>query len=331
MSPEQSAAPPPPPPNFWGDMPEEEYYASQGVRNSKSYFETPHGKLFTQSFLPLDPTLPIKATVFMSHGYGSDTGWMFQKICISYANWGYAVFAADLLGHGRSDGIRCYLGDLNKVAAASLCFFKSVRVSDEYKNLPAFLFGESMGGLATLLMYFQSEKDLWTGLIFSAPLFVIPEPMKPSKVHLFMYGLLFGLADTWAAMPDNKMVGKAIRDPEKLKIIASNPRRYTGKPRVGTMRELARQCEYVQNNFDKVTVPFLTVHGTADGVTCPTGSKMLYERASSEDKTLKLYEGFYHSLIQGEPDESANLVLADMRAWIDERVERYGSKCNGNK
>ncbi|XP_012852630.1 PREDICTED: caffeoylshikimate esterase [Erythranthe guttata] len=140
------------------------------------------------------------------------------------------------------------------------------------------------------------------------------------KVHLFMYGLLFGLADTWAAMPDNKLVGKAIRDPEKLKIIASNPRRYTGKPRVGTMREIARQCEYVQNNFDKVRVPFLTAHGTSDGVTCPSGSRMLYEKASSEDKTLKIYEGGYHSLIQGEPDESADLVLADMRAWIDARV-----------
>ncbi|KAL6584742.1 hypothetical protein OROMI_004031 [Orobanche minor] len=184
MPPEKPApAPPPPapPPNFWGDTPEDEYYASQGVRNTKSHFETPHGKLFTQSFLPLDPTQPIKATVYMTHGYGSDSGWMFQKICISYANWGYAVFAADLLGHGRSDGVRCYLGDLNKVAAAALCFFRSVRVSDEYKDFPAFLFGESMGGLATLLMYFQSEKDLWTGLIFSAPLFVIPEPMKPSK------------------------------------------------------------------------------------------------------------------------------------------------------
>jgi caffeoylshikimate esterase len=64
-----------------------------------------------------------------------------------------------------------------------------------------------------MLMYFQSEPDTWTGVIFSAPLFVIPEPMKPSKAHLFMYGLLFGFADTWAAMPDNKMVGKAIKDP----------------------------------------------------------------------------------------------------------------------
>jgi len=111
-------ATPPPPPNFWGTMPEEEYYTSQGVRNSKSYFETPNGKLFTQSFLPLDGE--IKGTVYMSHGYGSDTSWMFQKICMSFSTWGYAVFAADLLGHGRSDGIRCYMGSFTSF----LCFDK---------------------------------------------------------------------------------------------------------------------------------------------------------------------------------------------------------------
>ncbi|KAI4381949.1 hypothetical protein MLD38_007964 [Melastoma candidum] len=312
------------PKNFWGDAPEEEYYASQGVINTKSYFDTPHAKIFTQSFLPLEGN--VKGSVYMSHGYGSDTGWLFQKICINYATWGYAVFAADLLGHGRSDGLRCYLGDMEKVAATSLHFFTHVRKSEPYKDLPAFLFGESMGGAATMLMYFQSEPDTWTGVIFSAPLFVMPEPMKPSKVRLFAYSLLFGMADTWASMPDNKMVGKAIRDPEKLKIIASNPRRYTGKPRVGTMRELVRVCQYIQDNFSRVRIPFLTVHGTADGVTCPSSSQLLYEKASSEDKTLKLYEGMYHSLIQGEPEEDAKRVLGDMRAWIDARVERYCNK-----
>ncbi|KAL4559948.1 hypothetical protein LXL04_032094 [Taraxacum kok-saghyz] len=330
----------PPPPNlspfppattfFWGETPEEEFYKTQGVRNSKSYFETPNGKIFTQSWLPLDEDQPVKAAVFMTHGYGSDTSWCFQKICIEYAKWGYAVFAADLLGHGRSDGIHGYLGDMDKVAATSLSYFLSVRRSETYCKLPAFLFGESMGGMITMLMYFQSEPDTWTGLIFSAPLFVIPENMIPSKLHLTLYGLLFGFADTWAAMPDNKMVGKAIRDPEKLKIIAVNPKRYAGRPRVGTMREVVRVTNYIQDNFHKVTAPFLALHGTADGVTCPTGSQMLYEKASSEDKSLKLYEGMYHSLIQGEPDEAANLVLADMRAWIDEKAEKYGPKSNGN-
>jgi len=93
---------------------------------------------------------------------------------------------------------------------------------------------------------------------------------------------------------------------------------------------VARVCEYIQNNFHKVTVPFLAAHGTSDGVTCSSGSQLLYDKATSVDKTLKLYEGMYHSLIQGEPDDNANLVLGDMKAWIDERVERYGPKCNGN-
>ncbi|XP_010909636.1 caffeoylshikimate esterase [Elaeis guineensis] len=318
---------------FWGDNPgEEEYYASQGVRNDQSYFATPHGRLFTQSFHPIDRTtgelLPVKALVFMTHGYGSDTGWFFQKIAIAYATWGYKVYCADVLGHGRSDGVRCYLGDMESVAAASLSFFLSVR--REHPSLPAFLFGESMGGAVTLLLYLRTpEPGVWTGLIFSAPLFVIPDDMKPSRVRLFLYGLLFGLADTWQAMPDNKMVGKAIKDPERLRIIASNPRRYTGRPRVGTMRELARICDYFQANFDKVTAPFLTVHGTDDGVTSPTGSQMLYDKASSEDKALILYDGMYHSLIQGEPEENAQRVLADMCAWIDERVRRYPNADGG--
>ena len=322
---------PPPTRFFWGDSPDEaEYYASHGVRNSQSYFTTPTGtKLFTQSFHPLDPTTtPIKATVFMTHGYGSDSGWLFQKIAIAFASWGYSVHLADLLGHGRSDGLRCYLGDLAAVADASLSFFLSVRRSAAYAHLPAFIFGESLGGLVSMLIYLRSPDPAatWTGLILSAPLFVIPDDMKPSKTRLFLFGLLFGLADTWEAMPDNKMVGKAIKDREKLKIIASNPRRYTGKPRVGTMREIARMCDFVQGRFGEVTAPFLVVHGTDDGVTSPEGSKMLYERAMSQDKELIMYEGMYHSLVQGEPEENSERVLGDFRRWIDERVVRYGGK-----
>ncbi|KAK1414292.1 hypothetical protein QVD17_30036 [Tagetes erecta] len=321
---------PPPPPFFWGDTPEDEYYKSQNVHNSKSFFQTPTAKIFTQSWLPLNQ--PIKATVFMTHGYGSDSSWCFQKGCIAYAQWGYAVFAADLIGHGRSDGLHGYIGDMDEAAAASLSYFVSVRKSETYCDVPAFLFGESMGGAITLLMYLQSDAGVWSGLIFSSPLFVIPEAMIPSKLHLTMYGLLFGLADTWAAMPDSRMVSKAIKDVEKLKIIAVNPKRYAGKPRVGTMREVVRVTNYLQNNFHKVTAPFFAAHGTSDGLACHTGSEMLYAKAATpdEDKTLKLYEGMYHSLIQGEPDDAVERVLADMKAWIDEKAQKFGPKSNAN-
>ncbi|PWA37542.1 hypothetical protein CTI12_AA589470 [Artemisia annua] len=147
-----------------------------------------------------------------------------------------------------------------------------------------------------------------------------------------MYGLLFGLADKWAVMPDPRVGARAIRDVEKQKILEMNPKLYLGKPRVGTMREVVRVTNYLQQNFEKVRVPFFTAHGTADGLASHSGSEMLYEKAATakEDKELKLYEGMYHSLINGEPDEDANRVLGDMRAWIDDKAKKFGPKVLDN-
>lgn len=268
----------------------------------------------------------------MTHGYGGDISWCFQEICIAYAKWGYAVFAADLPGHGYSDGIPGYIGDFDKTAESQLSYFVSVRKSEPYRNLPAFLFGQSMGGLMTMIMYFHSDPDTWSGLILSSPLLIIPDVMLPSKLHLTMYGMLFGAADTWAAMPPRPRAN-GVRDPQKGKLILMNPKRYSGKPRVGTMREIARCTEYVRNNFEKVTVPFFVAHGTADGMASHTGPEMLYEKSATpkEDKELKLYDGMYHVLIQGEPDEAAAQVLADMKAWIDEKSQKFASKCNNTE
>ncbi|XP_047079309.1 caffeoylshikimate esterase-like [Lolium rigidum] len=325
--------PPPAMKYFWGDSPEPDaYYASLGLRHTESYYQSPCGRIFTHSYHPVSAAHDgdVKGAVFMTHGYCNDSSWLFQTVAISFARWGYAVFCADLLGHGRSDGIHGYVGDMESVARASLSFFLSVRKAPVYASLPAFLLGESMGGAATLLMYLRSPPDAgWTGLIFAAPLLLIPDELYPSRVRLFLYGLLLGLADTWAVLPDKRVGGKfkpkSNRDPEKMKVIASNPRRYNGAARVGTMRELARVTELLRESFGEVTAPFLVMHGTDDVVTAPEGSKMLYERAASEDKSLILYEGMHHSLLQGESDENRDRVFADMRTWIDERVRRYSA------
>lgn len=54
-------------------------------------------------------------------------------------------------------------------------------------------------------------------------------------------------------------------------------------------------------------------------MTDPTVSKFLYERASSKDKTLKLYEDGFHCILEGEPDERIFTVLNDIVSWLDER------------
>ena len=66
-----------------------------------------------------------------------------------------------------------------------------------------------------------------------------------------------------------------------------------------------------------ITLPVLILHGTADQATKPSGSKRFYENAGSADKTLKLYEGHYHDLLN---DLDKEMVMADIRNWIDARL-----------
>ena len=49
--------------------------------------------------------------------------------------------------------------------------------------------------------------------------------------------------------------------------------------------------------------------GAADNVTDPLVSQFLYEKASSKDKTLKLYEDSYHCILEGEPDDRIFTVI----------------------
>lgn len=76
----------------------------------------------------------------------------------------------------------------------------------------------------------------------------------------------------------------------------------------------------------QVSLPFLVVHGGDDIVTDPSVSRLLYETASSEDKTLKLYPGMWHALTSGEPLANIDLVFADIVAWLDRRTAAEGSR-----
>lgn len=67
----------------------------------------------------------------------------------------------------------------------------------------------------------------------------------------------------------------------------------------------------------EITLPVLILHGTADKVTNPRGSQFFYETAGSQDKTLELYEGHAHDLLN---DFDKEQVIDDIRQWIAARL-----------
>ena len=68
-----------------------------------------------------------------------------------------------------------------------------------------------------------------------------------------------------------------------------------------------------------MTLPFFVLHGEADTVTDPEVSKALYNQASSNDKTIKLYPGMWHGLTAGETDDNIDIVFRDIISWLDKR------------
>ena len=78
-----------------------------------------------------------------------------------------------------------------------------------------------------------------------------------------------------------------------------------------------RADDRLKREFPLITLPVFILHGTADKVTKPGGSQLFYDTAGSKDKTLKLYEGHAHDLLN---DYGREQVLADIIGWIDARL-----------
>jgi alpha-beta hydrolase superfamily lysophospholipase len=84
-----------------------------------------------------------------------------------------------------------------------------------------------------------------------------------------------------------------------------------------TMAAMVRADERLKKEFPLITLPVLILHGTLDKNTKPSGSQHFYDMAGSTDKTLKLYEGGYHDLLN---DIDKKLVMRDIKNWINARV-----------
>ena len=80
---------------------------------------------------------------------------------------------------------------------------------------------------------------------------------------------------------------------------------------------MVRADERLRNEFLQIPLPVLILHGTADQATKASGSQRFFDTGGSKDKTLKLYEGHFHDLLN---DVGKELVMAGIKDWIDARL-----------
>ncbi len=66
-------------------------------------------------------------------------------------------------------------------------------------------------------------------------------------------------------------------------------------------------------------LPLLILHGTGDKAAQSNGSQFFYDTAGSSDKTLKLYEGYFHDLLNDVGKES---VMSEIEGWISKHLPK---------
>ena len=281
------------------------------IEHKEVTFEGAGGvRLFSQYWKQQNP----KAVLIIVHGL-KDHGGRYESLGEQLAGHGYAVFALDLRGHGKSEGERAFVRSFDEYLQDLEIFHERVRHMESGR--PLFIFGHSMGG-AIALLYTLTRKPAISGLLLSAPALKVPSNI--SSLLVWFTKRIGGIAPKRPVLKlDNNLF---TRDADFLATMNGDPL-IDNKPHPArTAAELLRAIERIQKTMSTLDIPILVMHGTDDKITNPEGSQQLEDVAISRDKTLKLYQGHYHDLLH---DLGNSTVSDDLLRWLENHTSLQGA------
>jgi alpha-beta hydrolase superfamily lysophospholipase len=136
--------------------------------------------------------------------------------------------------------------------------------------------------------------------------------LKPSRLQMFIIRLLSRLLPRSGALELDP--AGVSRDPGEVARYVQDPLVNHGKMTARMVAELMAAMDSMQLRAHEIRLPLLLLHGGADSMTSPEGSRFLEHSVSSTDKTLRIYPGLYHEIFN-EPEREA--VMRDVEEWCD--------------
>ncbi len=262
--------------------------------------------IFYQAWLPEGE---VKAVLLVVHGLGEYCG-RYMNVVNHFVPLGYAVYGLDHIGHGKSDGAREYVERFEDFTDNLTTYY--TMVTGWQVGKPVFLLGHSLGGLIATY-YLLDHQASFKGAIISAPAIKIGAGISPATITM---GKILSVV-----MPKAGVLaldaGAISRDPQVVSTYANDPLVFHGKTPARLAAEMLKAMQRVTAELGKITLPFIAVQGGQDKLVDPAGAQMLYDRASSKDKTIKIYDGLYHEVFN-EPERAR--VLSDVETWLAAHV-----------
>jgi acylglycerol lipase len=282
------------------------------TRHDEGHREIAPGRsAYWQAWLPRERARALVVIVHGAHEHSARYAHVGARLTAA----GFAAYAADHRGHGRSDGRR---GNIERMALIVADLSSFVRFAlERHPGLPVFMVGHSLGGLIAL--HWVTEPGvtefgaLLQGLVVSGP---AVRPVASSALLRRLAGVLS------TVVPNLGVVAldadqKISRDPEVVRAYQEDPLVYRGKLKARTGAEILATMESLPARLPRLSMPLLLLHGTADQICAPAGSVMVRESVSAPDTTLLQYPGLYHELFN-EPER--NQILTDLITWLNHHL-----------
>ncbi len=268
-------------------------------------------RIFWQSWRPDDR---VRAVIVLVHGASEHSG-RYEHVADVLVGAGYAMYALDHRGHGRSEGARAVLDRMSRAVADVDQLV--LQAGEENPGRPVFMLGHSMGGTVAVSYCLRDQANL-SGLILSGPLAALEAAPAPM---LALGRLLSAIAPRLPLVAID--AGLVSRDPEVVRDYVADPLNHHGRLPARTVAELAAAIARFPAEVSAITIPTLILYGSADRLAPPAGGQMLGERIGAAVKTVKVYPGLFHEILN-EPEREQ--VLVDILRWLAEREATLGTE-----
>ncbi len=261
-------------------------------------------ELFERRFVPEGQ---IRANLVLIHGYAEHSG-RYERLGKELSAQGYAVYALDLRGHGRSGGRRGYaaaFGDFTGDVGVYLD-----RLRGEGIKGPFMLLSHSFGGLVSSHYVLEHPGEI-EGLILSSPYFALALPVPKWEVVL---GELCSSILPKVALPTGIRGEDVSHDPAVAHEYETDPL-INKKATARWFTESNRAQDELFRRASEIKVPILMLQAAADRVAAPAQSKAVFERLGSADKKLHMYDGLFHEVFN-ESEPGRGQVVSDLSSWL---------------
>jgi len=280
--------------------------SSTSVPHREGRFAAADGaELFYQAWLPAGESRFVLVNL---HGLGDHSG-LYPGLAQHFPPRGVTLYAFDLRGNGRSSGQRGYVGSWGQYRDDLQRFLRLVH--DWEPGKAVFLLGNSLGGLIVLDYALTASRDV-AGVIAAAP------PLGRLGVPPLLMALgqmLSRVLPRFSMRAGMDLTGLA-RDPAVVEAVLADPlfhRRGTARLSTEVVETIAR----VQSHASDLSVPLLLLHGSADRMVPPDGSREFFSKLHYPDRKFLEYPGAYHALFA---DIGADHVLNDVSEWLEAHV-----------